>query len=52
MNVPLPMSAFPVGSNAGKQAGFVMAVLVGLAFYMAARANASEPKKPNAPQQR
>lgn len=45
MNAPLPLAAFPVGAVSGKQAGFVVAVLVGLAFYLAARANANDPKK-------
>lgn len=38
MNVPLPNAAFPVGGNAGGAATFVTAVLIGLALYMAAKA--------------
>lgn len=47
MSAPLPLAAFPVGAASSKQAGFVVAVLVGLAFYLAARANANDPKKQN-----
>ena len=41
MNIPLPPAAFPVGMKAGASAGFVTAVLIGLALYMAAKNKAS-----------
>jgi len=36
----LPLSAFPLAANATKSSGFVFAVLIGLAFYMAAQKKA------------
>lgn len=35
MNIPLPTAAFPIGHKGGAAAVFVVAVLVGLAIYMA-----------------
>ena len=35
MNIPLPVAAFPIGNKGGAVAVFVVAVLVGLAIYMA-----------------
>ena len=34
---PLPLSAFPVATNVTKSSGFVIAVLIGLALFMAAQ---------------
>ena len=39
MNAPLPATAFPVGGKAGGAGVFVVAVLVGLALYMSAKAS-------------
>lgn len=36
-NIPLPPSAFPIGNKAGATATLVVAVLVGLALFMASR---------------
>lgn len=46
MNVPLPAVAFPIGGKAGATATFVTAMLIGLAFYLAAR-NKEQPKTPS-----
>lgn len=35
MNVPLPAAAFPIASKGGAAATFVVAVVIGLAIYMA-----------------
>ena len=35
MNIPLPTAAFPIGHKGGAATAFVVAVLVGLAIYMA-----------------
>lgn len=32
---PLPLAAFPIAANATKSSGFVFAVLIGLALFMA-----------------
>lgn len=49
MSAPLPLSAFPIGAPSGKAAGFVLAVVVGLAFFMAARAKAGTPQQTTTP---
>lgn len=41
MSAPLPISAFPIGGKAGGAGVFVVAVLVGLSLYMAAKAQRS-----------
>lgn len=35
--IPLPLTAFPIAANATKSSGFVFAVLIGLALFMAAK---------------
>jgi hypothetical protein len=35
MNVPLPVAAFPIGGKGGIAVTFVVAVVIGLAIYMA-----------------
>lgn len=40
MSAPLPVSMLPLVGRAATSGGFVVAVLIGLAFYMAARAQA------------
>jgi hypothetical protein len=37
MNIPLPPAAFPIGNKATATATFVVAILIGLALYMAAK---------------
>ncbi len=37
MNVPLPAAAFPIGNKAAGTATFVVAVLVGLSLFLAAK---------------
>lgn len=37
MNIPLPPAAFPIGSKATASATFVVAILVGLALFLAAK---------------
>lgn len=43
--MPLPLSAFPIGVNTSKSSGFVIAVLIGLAFYMASKSSQAEAKQ-------
>jgi hypothetical protein len=33
--MPLPLAAFPIGANTTKSSGFAIAVLIGLAVFMA-----------------
>lgn len=37
MSAALPLAAFPVAGKLNKSSGFAMALVLGLAFYLAAR---------------
>lgn len=37
MNAALPLAAFPLAGKLDKSSGFALAVVMGLAFYLAAR---------------
>ena len=41
----LPLSAFPIGANTTKSSGFVIAILIGLALYLAAQSKQSATSK-------
>ncbi len=43
MNIPLPPAAFPIGNKATATASFVVAVLVGLSIYLAAKNKPTQP---------
>jgi len=43
MNIPLPAAAFPIGNKGTAAATFVVAVLVGLSMYLAARNKSAQP---------
>lgn len=42
MNIPLPPAAFPIGNKATAAATFVVAVLVGLSLYLAAKGKTTQ----------
>lgn len=42
--MPLPLTAFPIGANTTKSSGFAIAVLIGLAVFMAQQKKTSDHK--------